>query len=154
MSPRLRPAAVITRSDRHKRRHKKAARIFRSARLGPVEPTALSTICAADIPDNFLSVIRCGNTRELVGAVVGLSAEERAQVRERLLTLLAGETSPWMAWEFAEAVARLDPTVADLRASDSWPFPPTPALLAAVRKNSGLPAWLTLLPLLSRGTHS
>jgi hypothetical protein len=79
-----------------------------------------------------------------------MTAEDRARAREALLRLLARETDPGKAREVADVVAGLNPRVADLVGSDSWPFPPNPAMLAAARQNSGLPAWLAALPLLSR----
>jgi len=97
-----------------------------------------------------------GTARELADAVAGLdpAAEDRARTREALLGLLTGDISVWIARELAEAVALLSPTVADLGNSDSWPSPPTPALLAAARQNSGLAAWLAALPLLSRSARA
>ncbi len=59
-----------------------------------------------------------------------------------------------MARDLADAVAWLSPTVADLGGPDSWPFPPIRALLAAARQNSGLLAWLAVLPLLSRSART
>jgi hypothetical protein len=89
--------------------------------------------------------------RELAGAVarLAMTAEDRARPREALLGLLARETDPGKAREVADVVAGLNPRVADLVGSDSWPFPPNPAMLAAARQNSGLPAWLAALLLLS-----
>ena len=85
--------------------------------------------------------------KELADAVTGLdpTAEDRARAREALLGLLAREDDPSRAQQLAEASTGLSPTVADLVGSSTWPFPPTPALLAAVRQNSGLPAWLAAL---------
>jgi hypothetical protein len=80
------------------------------------------------------------------------ASEARTRVRETLLSLLKDETDPMTAEGLADAVSKLSPTVADLSGSEPWPFPPT--LLAAVRRNSGLAAWLAALPLLSRSAHT
>ena len=82
------------------------------------------------------------------------ASEARTRVRETLLSLLKDETNPMTAESLADAVSKLSPTVADLSGSETWPFPPTPGLLAAARRNSGLPAWLAALPLLSRSAHT
>jgi hypothetical protein len=89
--------------------------------------------------------------RQLAETVARLdpTPEEQAQAREALLGLLAREASPGTARALANAVAQLNPTIVDLGGSRSWAFPPTPALLAAVRQNSAISAWLTALPLLS-----
>jgi len=89
--------------------------------------------------------------RQLADAVGGLdpAPEDRAAARAALLALLAGETDPWTARQLADAVGGLDPTVTDLGGSETWPFPPTEALLFAARRDSALPAWLGALPLLS-----
>jgi hypothetical protein len=81
-------------------------------------------------------------------------APDRAQARQALLTLLTSETNPTMARRLADTLARLSPTIADLGGSDSWPFPPTQALLAVVRQNSELTAWLAALPRLSGSAHT
>jgi hypothetical protein len=82
------------------------------------------------------------------------ASETRTRARETLLSLLKDETDPTRAGVLADAVSKLSPTVADLSGSETWPFPPTPGLLAAARRNSGLPAWLAALPLLSRSAHT
>ncbi len=89
-------------------------------------------------------------------ARLAVTAEERAQARDKqarareaLLGLLASETDPRMARVLGEAIAQLSPTAADLAGWDRWPLPPRPALLAAARQNSKLPAWLTALRLSS-----
>jgi hypothetical protein len=76
------------------------------------------------------------------------SAEDQTRAREALLGLFTSETESWLAASVADAIARLSPTVSDLRNAGTWPLPSTPALLAAARHNSGLPAWLAALPLL------
>lgn len=90
--------------------------------------------------------------RELADVLTRLapSAEDLAEARPVLLSLLASTANPLQARKLADAAAGLlSPTVADLADSDTWPFPPPRALLAAARQNSGLPAWLAALPQLS-----
>jgi hypothetical protein len=88
---------------------------------------------------------------ELAVAAAGLepTLEDRAQARQVLFTLLANTTDASIARGLAMAAATLNPTVADLGSSDRWPIPPTPELLAAVRQNSELTAWLAALRSLS-----
>jgi hypothetical protein len=76
------------------------------------------------------------------------TADQRVLPRQVLLGLLKEEFYPFDAKKLADHVAMLSPTVADLCGSDRWRLPPDPALLAAVRRNSGLAAWLAYLPLL------
>jgi hypothetical protein len=87
-------------------------------------------------------------------ATLDPASEARTRAQETLLSLLKDETDPRGAKDLADAVSMLSPTVADLSGSETWPFPPTPGLLAAARRNSGLPAWLAALPLLSRSAHT
>lgn len=84
----------------------------------------------------------------LAGGVAQLNptAEEQRQAREALLKLLARETDSLAARELVGAVAQLQPTVHDLSECRAWAIPATIELLAAVRKNSTLPAWLGWLP--------
>ena len=94
--------------------------------------------------------------QDLVEALAGLdpTVQEKARAREALLTLLASATEPPVAMYLSRALVSLSPTIANLDNSDNWPVPPTSPLLAAVRKNSSLPAWLTTLPLFCRPTHT
>ncbi len=80
---------------------------------------------------------------------LGPAAEEQAQARHALIKLLRGETNPGTAEMLADAMAGLSPTLADLRGSYGWPWAPSAALLAAVRKNTKLSDWIAYLPLLS-----
>ena len=91
------------------------------------------------------------DARRLAEAIAALepTASEQTQARHALLALLPAQTDRWAAGALTDAVARLSPTAADLGGFDDCPFPPTAALLAAVRENTGLRAWLTVLPLLS-----
>jgi hypothetical protein len=43
-------------------------------------------------------------------------------------------------------VIMINPVIAELDSSDRWPIPPTSDLLAAMRRNSELSAWLAALP--------
>jgi hypothetical protein len=96
------------------------------------------------------------DARRLADAITALepTADEQAQARHALLALLPAQTDRWAAKALTDAVARLSPTAADLGGFDDCPFPPTAALLAAVRENTGLRAWLTVLPLLSGFAHT
>ena len=96
------------------------------------------------------------DARHLTEAVAGLTAaaQDRDQVRPRLLGLLARAADPYVARVLAEAVARLEPTVADLDACHGWVIPPSSELLAIVRRNSKLLAWLAALPLFSRSAST
>jgi hypothetical protein len=98
--------------------------------------------------------------RELAGEVAQLAttADDRRQARQVLLGLLAHETdileaeqleSIFKSEELAHGLARLDPTVHDLRTWRAWTRPPTAELLTAVRRNSPLTNWLAALPSLS-----
>jgi hypothetical protein len=102
------------------------------------------------LPDQINPVVAAA----LASAVARLdpTAEDQASARQVLLRLLPDQGHPQEARTLANAVAQLGPTVADLGGSDRWPHPPHAALLAAVRQNSGLSAWLAALPLLSGRT--
>jgi hypothetical protein len=80
--------------------------------------------------------------------------QDRARARKALLGLLAAETNDLWPVLITQSVVGLNPTVADLAGSDSWPLAPTPALLAAARRNSALHAWVAALPLLSTGEYA
>ncbi len=82
-------------------------------------------------------------------APLGPTAEDKRQARHALLGLLAGETSADTAERLADGLARLDPTVHDLRTWRAWAVPPTAELLAAVRRNSALTSWFAALPSLT-----
>jgi hypothetical protein len=85
---------------------------------------------------------------ELAKVVAGLAAteQERTLARDALLDLITHETKPEMTQKLAAAVAGLSPTVADLSQPDTWPCAPAHELLAAVRQNSRLSAWVAILP--------
>jgi hypothetical protein len=92
-----------------------------------------------------------GQSRELIEVLAGLAvtAEEEMRARKGLLRLLIRETNTWRARAIEDAVSRLNPTVSDLEGSHAFAARPTSILLAAMRKNSALPAWLASLPKLS-----
>jgi hypothetical protein len=72
--------------------------------------------------------------------------EYLARAKDALLSLVARRPDdPWAG----TAVALLSPTIADFTGADTWPSRLDPSLLAALRKNSRLPAWLVALPQLS-----
>jgi len=79
---------------------------------------------------------------------LAVTPQDRTSVRQALLARLAHETNSLIARVLAEMAAGLSPTAADLIDSANWPLPPAVALVAAVRRNSALPAWLDALPLL------
>ena len=88
---------------------------------------------------------------ELVLGVVQLSptAQDKRQARNALLALLAGQASGPLAARLVDSLVRLDPTASDISTWRAWEVPPTTKLLAAVRRNSELSAWLAALPALA-----
>jgi hypothetical protein len=122
-----------------------------------LDPTPMDTHQAFDALLEFLVVqadrrkIDKRKASELVGGVVRLAttAEYRLRARDALLGLLARETDGQVAAQLMGGVVQLDPTTSDLSSWHSWPIPPTDSLLAAVRQNSALPAWLAALPQLA-----
>ena len=75
--------------------------------------------------------------------------EDRMQARVAVLSRLRIEDDPFLGRNLISALALLDPAIPDLSGSERWPEPPMHDLLAAVRRNSELPAWLAALPRLS-----
>jgi hypothetical protein len=47
----------------------------------------------------------------------------------------------------------INPVIAELDSSDRWPIPPPSDLLAAMRRNSELSAWLAALPQMQEWIH-
>jgi hypothetical protein len=88
------------------------------------------------------------DARVMAEKVAGLdpTAQERGKVRVALLGLLARETNSWQASSLMEAVARFDPSLDDVSKWRSWAAPPPTTMLAAVRRNSEISAWLAALP--------
>jgi len=80
------------------------------------------------------------------------TAEDQRRVRDALLSLLARTTSSGDARDLEDRLAQFRPTLHDLSKWRTWACPPTADLLAAVRQNSTLVAWLASLPSLSTGT--
>jgi hypothetical protein len=89
--------------------------------------------------------------RELLRELVQLvpTTAHRRHAREAVLALLATQTDRGVAGELQTALEQLDPTARDLAGCRGWAAPPFPDLLAAVRRNSGLPEWLAILPSLA-----
>lgn len=75
--------------------------------------------------------------------------QDKRQVLDALLGLLAHETDSAVAAELIRGVAQLDPTVHDLNTWRTWVTAPTAELLAAARRNSALDEWLEMLPSLN-----
>ena len=73
------------------------------------------------------------------------SPADLARAREVLLNLLTSQTNSRIAAELTPIVAMFNPTAHDLSKANSWPGPPTEALLAIIRRNSALPDWLAAI---------
>jgi Domain of unknown function (DUF4062)/NACHT domain len=93
---------------------------------------------------------------ELVTGVVqlGPTAGDKGQARDALLALLARQDSAPLAARLVDDLAQLDPTAADVSGWRAWAAPPTAELLAAVRRNCDVAAWLAILPRLPAGESS
>ena len=74
------------------------------------------------------------------------TADEQTKIREVLLGLLARDANEWSSRALAEAVAQFSPSLDDLTEWRSWAAPPPRTLLARVRQNSEISAWLAALP--------
>ena len=74
------------------------------------------------------------------------SIEYLVETPGEAIGLLARETNADTAERLADGLARLDPTVHDLRTWRAWAVPPTAELAAAVGRNSALTNWLAALP--------
>ena len=79
-----------------------------------------------------------------------LDPGELRRARTKVLEVLQADTT-WGYWAggLVDALAGLGPDTGDIACWRSWHHWPTPALLAAVRRNSELPAWLQALPTLA-----
>jgi hypothetical protein len=77
------------------------------------------------------------------------TASNQAQAREALIKLLENPDTKYAGRGLVDALAALNPSVEDLRFADRWARPLTHELLAAARKNSTPPKWVTALPVLS-----
>jgi hypothetical protein len=89
---------------------------------------------------------------QLVDALIRLdpTAGDKRQAREKLLELLANQDNWAVGVELTGSLALLEPTIRDLNNWHNWSGRPTDVLLAAVRRNSALAAWLTALPSLAQ----
>ena len=76
-------------------------------------------------------------------------ADDRRRGREIIIRNLAEVSFEWHGERLIHCLARLDPTVRDLSSWNAWRARPTGDLIAAVRENSGLTAWLAVLPSLA-----
>ena len=79
-----------------------------------------------------------------------LNPGELRRARAGVLEVLQADAT-WAYWAggLVDALSRLGPDTGDIANWRSWHHWPTPALLAAVRRNSELPAWLQALPTLA-----
>jgi hypothetical protein len=76
--------------------------------------------------------------------------EDCREARGALLKLLVKKVGKrGGAQQLQTALAELRPTVHDLNTWRAWSLPPTMELLAAIRRNSSLDVWLSVLPSLS-----
>jgi hypothetical protein len=82
-------------------------------------------------------------------AQLAATAQEKEQARQVLLGLTV-KADRRKIWNPIDVLAELAPTVAELGSWEGLPIAPNPALLAAMRRNSSLSAWLYALPSLSR----
>ena len=77
------------------------------------------------------------------------TARDKRHALAALLGLLAGQAIGPLAARLVDSLVRLDPTASDISTWRAWEVPPTTELLAAVRRNSELSAWLAALPALA-----
>ena len=105
------------------------------------------------IDDEPSGVVRepYGTVPKLVSVVrlLAQGPEDKREVLDVLLGLLARETSRAVAAALIRGVVQLDPTSHDLSNWQNWASPPTTDLLATARRNSSLKEWLETLPSLS-----
>lgn len=89
-------------------------------------------------------------TLELASTLTALSptAADQDTARHHLLNLIASESNPAAAQHLVSAAVRLQPRASDLANPRQWAIPPSPAMLAAIRRNSPLTSWLASLPAL------
>jgi hypothetical protein len=85
-------------------------------------------------------------------ARLGPTAADLPRIRAILVTLLAKEHDYQTREALEHRLALLHPTVTDLLRSGDSNFPPTTALLTAVRRNATITSWLNALRLLSSPT--
>jgi hypothetical protein len=87
---------------------------------------------------------------ELIAGVIrlGPTPRDKRYARSALLSLLAAQPSEALSARLLGELAQLDPKAGDLSGWHAWEVPPTAELLATVRRNSKLAAWLAILPAL------
>jgi hypothetical protein len=78
--------------------------------------------------------------------LLGITSPEKAELKAILITMYAQGPHIDRAESAARQIIRLNPVLEDLHGSVEWPCKPTSDLLAAVRRNTTLPAWLAALP--------
>jgi hypothetical protein len=85
---------------------------------------------------------------EIITGVIrlGPTPRDKRYARCALLRLLAAQPSEALSAQLVDELAMLDPKASDLRGWAAWKVPPSAELLAAVRRNSKLAAWLAALP--------
>jgi Domain of unknown function (DUF4062)/NACHT domain len=88
---------------------------------------------------------------EIITGVIrlGPTAQDTRYARCVLLGLLAGRPGEGLSAQLVDQLAQLEPKASDLRGWTAWKVAPTTELLAAVRRNSKLAAWLAVLPALA-----
>ena len=93
-----------------------------------------------------------GNAAMLAIAMATLDPleEDLALARDVLVRMLAQQTRAESARQLMQALAVLRPALDDLADWRSWATPPDSRLLATVRRNSPLAAWLASMPSLIR----
>jgi hypothetical protein len=90
-----------------------------------------------------------GTTAKDVNVLAQLAStpEDKRQILDGLLGLLARERDSDVARDLIGGIAQLDPTVHDLNSWPTWAASPSRELLAAARRNSALHEWLTIFSL-------
>ena len=74
-----------------------------------------------------------------------LDTEERFRVREALLAMLASQSDSQVAAQLVDGLTQLAPVAHDLNNWRAWAILPPVELLAAVRENSTLANWLSVI---------
>jgi hypothetical protein len=75
--------------------------------------------------------------------------DDKRRAREIIIRYLAEGSREWHRQGLVHCLVWLDPIVPDLSSWNAWGARPTGDLIAAVRQNSGLTAWLAALPSLA-----
>lgn len=68
------------------------------------------------------------------------------EIRRAIVAILGRETDHLKARPLLDMLKKLSPNTADLATWQSWAKEPDAELLAAVRQNSPLAAWMSALP--------